>query len=237
MTASGILCIYAHPDDESFGPGGAIAGYAQAGTPVDVLCATRGEAGQLGDPPVTTQEQLGAVREAALRDAVRALGFRDLYLLDHHDGQLTDVPYDTLRGEVMDVIQRVRPTTVITFGPHGIYGHPDHIRISDVTVDAFARLRDAIPELQRLYFHAVPRQIATAMDREIPGVEGTPNTEIPVSPVALAAQIAALAFHAETQLDARGMRHRLLDQQPAVAYLYRAEPPLPEGEIDRNLLP
>lgn len=237
MTKPGILCVFAHPDDESFGPGGALAGYALAGTPVDVLCATRGEAGQLGDPPVTTQEKLGAVREVALRAAVRTLGFRDLYLLDHHDGQLADVPYETLLDEVMTVMRRVRPTTVITFGPYGIYGHPDHVRIAEATREAFSRLRDAIPELQRLYFPAVPRQIAEAMEREIPGVEGTPNTEILVSPAARAAQIAALAFHAETQLDARGMRQRLIERQPTVAYLYRAEPPLPDGEIDRGLLP
>ncbi|HEY8292678.1 MAG TPA: PIG-L family deacetylase [Thermomicrobiales bacterium] len=120
MTTPGILCVFAHPDDESFGVGGALAGYAMRGTPVDLLCATRGEAGQLGDPPVTTQEGLGAVREAALRDAVRVLGFRDLSLLDHHDGQLSDVPYETLLGEVMEVMRRVRPTTIITFGPYGI---------------------------------------------------------------------------------------------------------------------
>jgi LmbE family N-acetylglucosaminyl deacetylase len=230
MTTPAILCVFAHPDDESFGMGGALAGYALGGTPVDLLCATRGEAGQLGDPPVTTQEQLGAVREAALREAVRTLGFRDVFLLGHHDGQLADVPYEMLRGEVMDVMRRVRPTTVITFGPHGIYGHPDHIRISAVTMDAFARLRDTIPELRRLYFPAVPRHIAEASGRAIPGVEGNPNTEI-------ASQIAALAFHAETQLDARGMRERLIEQRPTVAYLYRAEPPLPEGAIDRSLLP
>ena len=237
MTAPAILCVYAHPDDESFGPGGAIAGYALGGTPVDVLCATRGEAGQLGDPPVTTREQLGAVREAALREAMRTLGFRDLYLLDHRDGQLADVPYETLRDEVLDVMRRVRPTTVVTFGRYGIYGHPDHIRISDVTVDAFARLRDTIPEPRRLYFHAVPRQMAEAMGREIPGPDGNPNTEISVSPEGLAAQIAALAFHAETQEDARVMRERLIEQRPTVAYLYRAEPPVPDGEIDRSLLP
>lgn len=237
MTAPVILCIYAHPDDESFGPGGALAGYALGGTPVDLLCATRGEAGQLGDPPVTTQEELGAVREAALRAAVRVLGFRDLYLLDHHDGQLMDVPYETLLDEVMEVMRRVRPTTVITFGPYGIYGHPDHIRIAAVTADAFARVRDTVPELQRLYFPAVPRQIAEASGREIPGVEGMPNTEIAFPPEALEAQIAALAFHAETQLDARDMRQRLIERQPAIAYLYRAEPPLPDGAIDRSLLP
>jgi len=237
MTAPGILCVFAHPDDESFGMGGALAGYTMRGIPVDLLCATRGEAGQLGDPPVTTQEQLGTVREAALREAVRVLGFRDLSLLDHHDGQLAGVPYDTLLGEVMDVIRRVRPTTVVTFGPHGIYGHPDHIRISAVTVDAFGRLRDDMPELQRLYFPAVPRPMAEAMGREIPGVEGMPNTEIAFPPEALEAQIAALAFHAETQLDARGMRERLVQQRPTVAYLYRVEPPLPYGEIDRSLLP
>lgn len=237
MTAPVILCIYAHPDDESFGPGGALAGYALGGTPVDLLCATRGEAGQLGDPPVTTQEQLGTMRETALREAVRVLSFRNLYLLDHHDGQLADVPYETLLGEVIEVMGRVRPTTIVTFGPYGIYGHPDHIRISDVTVDAFARLHATIPELQRLYFHAVPRRMAEAMGREIPGPEGRPNTEIPVSPEALAAQIAALAFHAETQEDARGMRQRLIEERPTVAYLYRAEPPLPDGEVDRSLLP
>ena len=237
MTTPGILCVFAHPDDESFGVGGALAGYALAGTPVDLLCATRGEAGQLGDPPVTTQEELGAVREAALRAAVRTLGFRDLFLLDHHDGQLSDVSYETLLGEVMDVMQRVCPTTIITFGPYGIYGHPDHIRIAAVTREAFAQLRDTIPEMRRLYFPAVPRQIAETMEREIPGPEGTPNTEIPVLPAARAAQIAALAFHAETQLDARGMRQRLIEQQPTVAYLYRAEPPLSDGEIDRSLLP
>lgn len=237
MTAPSILCVFAHPDDESFGVGGALAAYAMRGTPVDLLCATRGEAGQLGEPPVTTQDQLGAVREVALHDAVRMLGFRDLYLLDHHDGQLADVPYERLLGEVMDVMRRVRPTTVITFGPYGIYGHPDHVRIAAVTADAFARSRDAIPALQRLYFPAVPREIAEASGREIPGVEGTPNTEVPFPPEALEAQIAALAFHAETQLDARGMRERLIEQQPTVAYLYRAEPPLPDGEIDRSLLP
>lgn len=237
MTTPGILCVFAHPDDESFGMGGALAGYAMRGTPVDLLCATRGEAGQLGDPPVTTQEQLGAVREQALREAVRTLGFRDLYLLDHHDGQLSDVPYETLLGEVMEVIRRVRPMTVITFGSYGIYGHPDHVRIAEVTRDAFARLRATIPELQRLYYPAVPRQIAETMGREIPGVEGTPNTEIPVPTAALEAQIAALAFHAETQMDARDARQRLIERQPTVAYLFRAEPPLLDGEIDRSLLP
>ena len=237
MTTPGILCVFAHPDDESFGMGGALAEYAMRGTPVDLLCATRGEAGQLGDPPVTTQEELGAVREEALRAAVRVLGFRDLFLLDHHDGQLTDVPYETLLGEVMGVMQRVRPTTLITFGPYGIYGHPDHVRIAAVTSEAFARLHDTIPELQRLYFPAVPRHIAEASGREIPGVEGMPNTEIVFSREALEAQIAALAFHAETQLDARGMRQRLIEQRPDVAYLYRAEPPLPDGAIDRSLLP
>jgi LmbE family N-acetylglucosaminyl deacetylase len=237
VTTPGILCVFAHPDDESFGMGAALAGYAMRGTPVDLLCATRGEAGQLGDPPITTQEELGAVREAALRDAVRVLGFRDLFLLDHHDGELADVPYDTLLNEVMAVMQRVRPTTVITFGPYGIYGHPDHIRIAAVTCEAFAHLRDTVPEMQRLYFPAVPRQIAEASGREIPGVEGTPNTEIPFPPEALEAQIAALAFHAETQLDAREMRQRLIERQPTVAYLYRAEPPLPDGAIDRSLLP
>jgi LmbE family N-acetylglucosaminyl deacetylase len=234
---SGILGVYAHPDDESFGPGGAMSGYAQLGTPVDILCATRGEAGELGDPPVTTREELGAVREAALRDAMRILGFRDLYLLDHHDGKLVDVPYAALLGEVMDVMRRARPATVITFGPHGVYGHPDHIRTWKAATEAFWRLRGAVPELQRLYYHAVPRRVGRTINRAIPGPEGTPNTEVPVPPEGLEAQIGALARHAETQTDAREMRERLMKRRPNVAYFYRVEPPLPYGEIDRSLLP
>ena len=237
MTALGILCVFAHPDDESFGCGGALAGYAMRGTPVDVLCATRGQAGQLGDPPVTTHAGLGAVREVALRAAMQLLGFRDLFLLDFEDGQLVDAPPETFAAQVMEILRRVRPTTVITFGPHGINGHPDHIATHVAATTAFARLRDEMPELQRLYYPAVPRQIAVAMNREIPGPEGTPNTELPVPPEALEAQIAALAKHGETQADARGMRERLIDTRPTVAYLYRAEPPMPDGATGRELLP
>lgn len=237
MTLPGILCVYAHPDDESFGPGGAVAGYAQRGTPVDLLCATRGEEGQLGDPPVVTREGLGAAREEALRAAVRILGHRDLYLLDYHDGRVADVPYAVLLEEVMDIMRRVRPTTVLTFGPYGISGHPDHIRIGAVTVDAFRRLRGSVPELQRLYYAAVPAHIARELGREIPGTEGTPNTEVPIPPAALELQIAALAEHAKTQQDAREMRERLIARCPSTAYLYRVEPPLREGETDRSLLP
>ncbi len=124
----GILSVFAHPDDESFGAAGALSAYARRGTPVDVLCATRGQAGQLGgDPPVTTREQLGSVREAALRDAMHILGFRDLYLLDYEDGRVADEPYAALLATVMEIMRRVRPTTVLCFGPRGIYGHPDHI--------------------------------------------------------------------------------------------------------------
>ncbi len=237
MSEPSILCIFAHPDDESFGVGGALATYARSGTPVDLLCATRGEAGQLGDPVVTTREQLGAVREAALRAAVRLLGFRDLYLLDHHDGQVMDVPYATLLAEVTEIMRRVRPTTVICFGPRGIYGHPDHIQTFKAATEAFWRLRGSVPELQRLYYPAVPRRLGRAINRVIPGPEGTPNTEIAVSLEAREAQLAALALHGETQLDARGMRQRLIEMRPAFASLYRVEPPLPYGEIDRSLLP
>ncbi len=234
MATGSILCVYAHPDDESFGAGGALAAYAAQGVPVDLLCATRGEAGQLGDPPVTTQAQLGAAREAALREAVRLLGFRELILLDHHDGQVQDVPYTTLLREVTDVMRRIRPTTVLCFGPRGIYGHPDHIWTHRAATEAFWRLRGTVPELRRLYYNAVPRDGGY---RIIPGPEGTPNTAIAVPPAALEAQLHALGHHAETQLDARGMRQRLAERRPARAYFYRVEPPMPPYETDTELLP
>jgi len=120
--AGSILCVFAHPDDESFGVGGALAAYAARGVPVNLLCATQGQAGQLGDPPVTTPENLGAVREAA-----QLLGMREVMMLDYEDGQLRDVPYAPLLATVMDTYRRLRPAVVVCFGPNGISRHPDHI--------------------------------------------------------------------------------------------------------------
>src|SRR3954468_21815051 len=135
-----LMAILAHPDDESLGIGGTLAKYASEGVEIFLVTATRGESGRYhgtrepGKHPGA--EQLGRIREAELRGAVSVLGIRELTLLDYHDQALdTAKPRDAvarLAGEV----RRVRPDVVLTFGPDGAYGHPDHIAISQYATAA-----------------------------------------------------------------------------------------------------
>ncbi|NLE75631.1 MAG: PIG-L family deacetylase, partial [Chloroflexi bacterium] len=82
---SGLLAVFAHPDDETFLCGGTLALLARRGAPVQVLTATRGQAGSCGEPPLCHPEALGALREGELRCACAALGCAPPLLLDYAD--------------------------------------------------------------------------------------------------------------------------------------------------------
>jgi LmbE family N-acetylglucosaminyl deacetylase len=129
-----LMCIFAHPDDESLGVGGTLARYAAEGVETHLLTATRGERGWFGDeasnPGLTA---LGKMREAELGAAARVLGISSVTLMDYIDGELDQAPADKIVGEIVMHIRRIRPQVVITFGPDGGYGHPDHIAISQFT--------------------------------------------------------------------------------------------------------
>jgi LmbE family N-acetylglucosaminyl deacetylase len=134
-----ILGVFAHPDDESFCAGGAFAKYVAAGAEVMVVSATRGEAGQIRMPSVTTRRTLGAVREQELHLACQRLGIQHVRCLDYMDGTLKDVDQEGMIRQVTEIIRTFRPAVVITFGPDGGYGHPDHIAVSAATTAACMR--------------------------------------------------------------------------------------------------
>ncbi len=126
-----LLALLAHPDDESLGFGGTLAKYAAEGVETYLVTATRGERGRFGkrgkdvDP-----EETGRVRETELRNAASALGIREVSILGFPDGGIAQVDAGAaIRAAVMH-IRRIRPDVVVTFGPDGGYGHPDHIAIS-----------------------------------------------------------------------------------------------------------
>jgi LmbE family N-acetylglucosaminyl deacetylase len=131
-----LLGVFAHPDDESFCAGGTFAKYVAAGAEVMVVSATRGEAGQIRMPSVATRRTLGTVREQELHHACQRLGIQHVRCLDHMDGTLKDVDQEVLTGQVTEIIRTFHPDVVITFGPDGGYGHPDHIAISAATTAA-----------------------------------------------------------------------------------------------------
>lgn len=132
-----ILLVFAHPDDESFATGGTIVKYSSiANTEIHLLCATRGEAGQTGHPSICTKEDLPYVREKELQKAANILGIDHIRLLAHRDGTLDKIPTEILAQEIKEYIDDFHPQIVITFPPHGISGHPDHIAIQKATMAA-----------------------------------------------------------------------------------------------------
>jgi LmbE family N-acetylglucosaminyl deacetylase len=133
MTHKSVVCFFAHPDDETVLAGGMIALLASQGIAVQVVCATRGEGGEVGEPPVATRLTLGQVRESELRCAVGALG-ASLTLLDYVDPTIGpddilfafQADFNTLTGQLADITRRLRADVVLTHGADGEYGHPAH---------------------------------------------------------------------------------------------------------------
>jgi LmbE family N-acetylglucosaminyl deacetylase len=149
---SRLLGIFAHPDDETFCAGGTFARYAEQGAEIMVVSATRGEAGRIRDATIGNRRTIAAVREAELYLACECLGITKVRCLDYVDGTLADAEFSALVDEVAEVIREFRPDVVITFGPDGGYGHPDHVTISAVTTAACQRIADPLPRLYYSYF-------------------------------------------------------------------------------------
>ncbi|MGD8189168.1 PIG-L deacetylase family protein [Brevibacillus ginsengisoli] len=155
MSDRRILLVFAHPDDESFATGITIAKYAALpNTQLFLLCATRGEAGKPGNPPICTVEELPQVREQELLEASRILGIDSVEILDYQDKQVDTVPIEELVGQITAAIHRDQPDVVITFAPHGISGHPDHRRISEATTVAVQTIGDS--SVRKLYHVTLP---------------------------------------------------------------------------------
>lgn len=135
-----LLCVFAHPDDESLGTGATIARYRAEGIETHLVTATRGERGWFGTEDENPGlDALGRMREAELMQAARVLGLSSVSFLDYIDGDLDQAPAVEIIDKIAGHIRRVKPHVVITFGPEGVYGHPDHIAISQFTGAATVR--------------------------------------------------------------------------------------------------
>lgn len=146
------LFIFAHPDDESFTCGGTILKKTNTGDQVKLICATKGEAGELGDPPVCTRDKLPEVREKELSDASKILGISDIYFLDYFDSKLNEAPIDEVSERLLELLKKESPDEVYTFGPNGLTNHADHIAISLAAVKAFGKYKMLISKPRSLFF-------------------------------------------------------------------------------------
>lgn len=222
-----ILVVYAHPDDESFGPAAILAKYAGEGAKIFGLVATRGEHGNTDLRPRPSTEELGRLRERDLREAAALIGFTRIVVLNYHDGTLAGVPPRELEDHVMEAIRRDRPQVIITFGPGGITGHPDHLAIHRAAAAFFRALAEGFG-VRELYYDAVPPDLARQMHLEgLP--DGQPNTFVDVS-ATYPIKIEALRIHGRHIVDAREQAERLAQHPQTVATLYRAWPEVRAGE-------
>jgi LmbE family N-acetylglucosaminyl deacetylase len=152
VTTLRLMCVLAHPDDESLGTGGTLAKYAAEGVETFLVTATRGERGRFGDGGERpSHEIVGKIREAELMAAAKELGLREVTVLGYPDGGLDSVDPEAAQNAIAAHLRRIRPQVVITFGPQGAYGHPDHIAISQFTTAAVVRAADAEFAVSKLY--------------------------------------------------------------------------------------
>jgi LmbE family N-acetylglucosaminyl deacetylase len=161
-----IAAVFAHPDDETFAIGGTIAKYASQDATWDLFCATDGDAGRSSGAPVSSRQELAALRRTELVAAARLLGVRGLIVSrGYPDGGLADADPDRLVGDIVEFLREARPDVIITFGPEGgPNAHRDHRAVSRAATAAFflAASPTAYPESgephtpARLFYHTWP---------------------------------------------------------------------------------
>ena len=190
---SPVLAVCAHPDDESFGLGAALAAFTERGTPTAVLCLTHGAASSLG----TSHGDLHQIRAAELAAAAAELGVGDVELLDYPDGALTRQPADLLSGHVEQAARRAKAGSLLVFDKGGITGHPDHQQATRAA-RLYAR-RAALPVLA----WAVEQHVAAALNAEFgTSFAGRPTGQIDCTIEAdRQRQLSAIACHASQTHD------------------------------------
>jgi len=204
-----LLAVFAHPDDETYRPGGTLALLAQAGVHVHLLTFTRGEAGACGDPPLCAPEELPAVRERELRCACAVLGIAPPQLLDYTDGHLVEADPEALIAHIMAAIEDTGAQVLLSFGPDGLSGHPDHVIVGRCAAEAFCRVEG----LAALYTVAVPASLAEPLDMR--QVQAVPDDQIALAVDVSAVwetKLAAIRCHV-TQLSASPMMQAPVERQ------------------------
>lgn len=171
MSPRRLAAVVAHPDDDTFGCAGTVALHANDPDFRFVLIhITSGERGQIASGSAANRETLGAVREDEDRRSWVALGREpDRHeWLRYPDHGVADQPREELVARVADIFDGERPDVVITFGPDGITGHPDHIAAGEVATEAFHAVRaGGGAGLQRLLHQAIPRSTLDAWNERL----------------------------------------------------------------------
>ena len=137
MSHKTLLGVWAHPDDEAYASAGLMAEFRRRGDRVVIVMATLGEHGT-SDPATWPPHRLAALRHTELRKSLAVLDVDELYLLGYEDGGCDR--HDGT-GVIADYIAAIEPDLIVTFGPDGMTGHPDHRAVSEWTTNAWEKVQ------------------------------------------------------------------------------------------------
>ncbi|MCL4313639.1 MAG: PIG-L family deacetylase [Actinobacteria bacterium] len=156
-TATSVLSVSAHPDDECFGLGAILYEFVQSGAMTSVLCFTHGEASTLKKG----EGDLARIRAKELQEATSVLQVSKTRLLAYPDGGLASVPISELANHIIELSREVKASLLLTFDEGGVTGHPDHSIVTQATLTAAKELD--LPVLS----WTIPTAIANQLNNEL----------------------------------------------------------------------
>jgi len=148
-----ILAVFAHPDDESYGPAGTLAKASRNGNIVSLLTLTRGESGTVGISKNFSDDELAQIRHREVLQAAKILGIQRVQIHNLSDNKLQDTPNEEGVDIIKKEINRFKPDSVITYHENGISGHPDHLAVTNWTVEA----AKSIPQSPSIFLYGFDR--------------------------------------------------------------------------------
>lgn len=154
-----LVAIFAHPDDEAFGPGGSLAKFSEKHE-VHLICVTNGNDKTRAYEEGITQKGLAKIRKTELRKSARILGIKRVYFLDYEDGELRNNIYHEVAGKIEKILKTIKPASLMTFEPRGVSGHIDHMFLAMVTTYLFQRLNF----VKKLYYYCLNREERKAIE-------------------------------------------------------------------------
>lgn len=235
-----VVAFFAHPDDETMLAGGTLALLASQGARVHVLIATRGEGGEMGEPPLCTREQLGQVRENELRCATQALGAASLALMDYTDPVVgpEDALFaftenvEALAAQVEEAIRYWKAGVLISHGVNGEYGHPAHKLVYQA-----ARLAVKSIEKDAPLFYTVQGIFPGHPHPRLANIDTPAHLVLDIAPYLAQKTSAAMCHRTQHALFVRrssedaGRQMRVEEVIHPLESLHRAWPPVAEAQM------
>ena len=172
MNKPTLVAIFAHPDDEAFGPGGTLSLYTKTHD-VYIICATRGEVGR--NHSEDQKRKIAEIREEELYRSAKILGIKKVYFLDYADGTLSNDKYHEIADTIRKYTDTIQPEIFMTFEPRGVSGHIDHMALSMITHFIFYKVSYA---KELLLFCMTTKERETIQDYFIYMPPGYPDSEI-----------------------------------------------------------